>query len=69
MTSQRKFQTKNYNLEYAPVKAGKNHIFAKYDFKVNDKNTRINLRVKCPTDAYLLQYMRLKIIDKSKSIW
>ena len=67
LTSQRKFQSKQYTIDFAPLKAGKSHIFAKYEFKITDRLSRINLRVKCPSDPYLIQYMRMKIIDKSKS--
>lgn len=69
LTSQLKFHTKSYNVDFTPLKASKSHIFAKYDFKVTDKLTRINLRLKCTSDPYLLQYLRIKIIDKSKSIF
>ena len=67
LNSQRKFQSKQYTIDFAPLKAGKSHIFAKYEFKITDRLSRINLRVKCPSDPYLIQYMRMKIIDKSKS--
>ena len=40
-------------------------MFAKYDFQVNEENTNINLSIDCPSDKYLLNYMRLKIVDKS----
>lgn len=43
------------------------NVFAKYDFKVNDSNLHINLKVNCPTDKYLLNYMRIKIVDKNSS--
>lgn len=67
LTSQRKFQAKQYTIDFAPLKAGKSHIFAKYEFKITDRLSRINLRVKCPSDPYLIQFMRMKIVDKSKS--
>ncbi len=43
------------------------NVFAKYDFKVHDSNMRINIKVGCPTDKYLLNFMRIKIIDKNSS--
>ena len=41
------------------------NIFAKYDFKVPDSDTPININVGCSSDKYLLNYMRVKIVDKS----
>jgi len=69
LTSQRKFNTKTFNIDFLPLKAGKSHIFAKYEFKITDKLSRINLKLKCPSDPYLIQYMRMKIVDKSKSLF
>lgn len=69
LISQRKFQTKTYTCDFPPLKVTKNHTFAKYEFKVTSKQSRINLRIKCPADPYLIQFTRLKIIDKSKSTW
>ena len=51
-----------------PLQKGKNHIFAKYDFKITSEETRINLRLNCPSDKYLLDYMRIKIVDKSSDL-
>jgi len=36
LTSQRKFTAKTYTTDFLPLKAGKNHIFGKYEFKVTD---------------------------------
>jgi hypothetical protein len=44
------------------------NIFAKYDFKVQDSETLININVGCQSDKYLLNYMRAKILDKSQSL-
>ena len=41
------------------------NVFAKYEFKVPDSETPININVNCSNDKYLLNYMRVKIIDKS----
>jgi len=43
-------------------------VFAKYDFTVPEEDTHINLRVTCNSDKYLLDYMRIRIVDKSASI-
>ena len=40
-------------------------MLGKYDFHINDDDTKINLKVDTPNDRYLLNYIRLKIIDKS----
>jgi hypothetical protein len=42
-------------------------MLGKYDFHINDdgSETKINLKVDTPNDRYLLNYIRLKIIDKS----
>ena len=44
------------------------NVFCKYDFKVNDPEMRLNIKVACNTDKYLINYMRLKIVDKSSSL-
>lgn len=41
-------------------------MFGKWDFKVASEETKINLRVSCPSDKYLQDYIRLKIVDKGK---
>lgn len=43
-------------------------MFGKWDFKVANDDTKINLHVSCPTDKYLQDYIRVKIIDKSKML-
>ena len=47
------------------MKESSNHLFAKYDFKVADENFSFNLNCNC-SDKYLLDYLRLKIVDKSQ---
>jgi hypothetical protein len=37
LTSVRKYTSKTYSTDFLPLKAGKNHIFAKYEFKVTDQ--------------------------------
>lgn len=41
------------------------NVFAKYEFKVQDDNMRLNLKVTCNSDKYLTNFMRLKIKDKN----
>jgi len=41
------------------------NVFTKYDFKVTDSESPINITVGCQSDRYLLNYMRAKIVDKS----
>jgi len=42
-------------------------VFAKYEFKVNDSEMRLNLKVVC-SDKYLTNYMRIKIVNKNSSL-
>jgi len=58
------YQTKNYTLDYLPLQEGRNHLFAKYDFKVTSEDCTFNLNFNC-TDRYLLDYMRIKIMEKT----
>jgi hypothetical protein len=68
LTSQHAFHHKQYTADFLPQTAGRMNIFAKYEFKVADDNTRVNMRVACNTDKYLMNYMRMKIIDKREPI-
>jgi len=43
-------------------------VFAKFDFKITSDDSIINLKLNCPTDKYLLDYMRMKIVDKSADL-
>ena len=49
-----------------PLQKGKNHIFGKWDFKITGEDTKMNLRVGFPTDKYLQDYIRLKIVSKAR---
>ena len=68
LTAQKGFHSKQYTCDFLPLQKGKNHIFAKYDFKISSEDTRINLRLNCPSDKYLLDYMRMKVVDKSTDL-
>ena len=68
LQAQKGFQNKQYTCDFLPLQKGKNHIFAKYDFKITSPDTRINLRLNCPSDKYLLDYMRVKVVDKSADL-
>ena len=68
LTSQHHFHHKQYTADFLPQTAGRMHVFCKYDFKVNDPVMRLNIKVACNTDKYLINYMRLKIVDKSSSL-
>ena len=37
----------------------------KYDFTIPDKETILHIKVDTPADRYLLNFMRMKILDKS----
>jgi len=58
--------SKQYTCDFVPLQKKKNHIFGKWDLKVASDETKINLRISCPTDKYLQDHIRLKIIDKAK---
>jgi hypothetical protein len=40
-------------------------LFAKYDFRVPEDNFAFSLNMNC-SDKYLLDYLRIKIVDKSQ---
>lgn len=42
-------------------------MFVKYDFAITDNETRLNFKVDIPTDKYLLNYIRLKLISKKEN--
>lgn len=66
LTSQHGFVSKQYTADFLPQTAGRMNVFAKYEFKIPDAETRFNLKVGC-SDKYLANFMRLKIVDKSAS--
>ena len=66
LTSQLGFTSKQYTVDFLPLQKEKNHIFAKYELKVTNEDTKINMKVSCPSDKYLLDYIRIKIVDKMK---
>lgn len=69
LVQQKQFHLKTYQSDFLPLEKGKYHLFAKYDFKVPESHPELvmNLRVDVPADKYLLGFMRLKVVDKSKS--
>jgi hypothetical protein len=50
-----------------PQQAGKYQLFAKFEFNIHDDDTLLNIKVDAPSDKYLLDYMRLKIVDRSST--
>ncbi len=64
LASQCSYQSKQYTCDFVPLQQGKWHVFGKWDFKVTQDDTKINLRISCPSDKYLQDYFRLKIISK-----
>ena len=40
-------------------------MLGKYDFSIPDKDTILHIKVDTPADRYLLNFMRMKILDKS----
>ena len=68
MISQMQYVSKQYTCDFVPLQKGKNHMFGKWEFKPASEETKMNLRISCPTDKYLQDYIRLKIIDKGKML-
>lgn len=68
LQSQQSYFFKSYTSDFLPQQAGRCHLFTKYDFKVTSDDTQFNIRINCPGDKYLLDFMRVKIIDKSASL-
>lgn len=67
LVQQLAYTTKQYTIDFQPLQKGKNHCFTKYDFKVPEEDTKICVKISCPTDKYLADFLRLKIVDKSAS--
>lgn len=51
--------------DYLPQQEGKYQLFGKYEFNISEEDTVLNIKVDTPSDKYLLDYMRLKIVDRS----
>ena len=66
LTSQKGYHTKHYTADYLPLTADRLQLLAKYDFKVTSEEQLLNIKVGC-TDKYLLNYIRIKIVDKGAS--
>jgi hypothetical protein len=58
---------KNYTADLPLLEKGKYHLFAKYDFQVNEADTVLHIKVDIPNDKYLLKYMRLRLVDKGET--
>lgn len=65
LSQQKQYFSKQYTADFIPQTANRMNVFAKYDFKVPDSETPININVGCQSDKYLLNFMRVKIVDKS----
>ena len=68
LNSQRTFVSKQYTCDFVPLQQGKWHIFGKWDFKVSQEDTRLNLRISSPSDKYLQDYVRFKIFAKGPDL-
>jgi hypothetical protein len=51
--------------EHLPLQANKHQILGKYEFNVTEDDTVVHIKVDAPADRYLLNYMRIKIVDRS----
>ena len=45
LTSQHHFHHKQYTADFLPQTAGRMNVFCKFDFKVNDPEMRLNIKV------------------------
>lgn len=65
LQEQKGFSSKQVSSDYLPLQAGKYQMMGKYDFLIPDKDTILHIKVDTPADRYLLNFMRMKILDKS----
>ena len=66
LVQQRQFHLKTYQSDFPPLERGRYHLFAKFDFHAPEA-LLLNLRLDVPGDKHLLAFMRLKLVDKSKT--
>lgn len=64
---QKKFHAKQVTSDYQPMEAHKYQMFGKYDFKIAEENTSVHIKIDTPNDRNLLNYMRVRIVDKKHS--
>jgi len=71
LQEQKQFFAKQVSSEHQPLQAGKYQLLGKYDFVIPEKaegeaeDTIVHVKVDTPADRDLLNYMRLKIVDRS----
>jgi len=65
LQEQKAFHLKQVTTDYLPLQAGKHQLLGKYEFNITEDDTILHVKVDAPADRYLLDYMRLKIIDRS----
>ena len=71
LQEQKGFHPKQVTSDYLPLQAGKYQMLGKYEFQVPEKKSEdeedmiLNIKVDAPADRYLLNYMRVKIYDRS----
>lgn len=65
LQEQKAFNLKQVTSDHLPLQAGKYQVLGKYEFSVTEDDTILHAKVDAPADRYLLDYMRLKIIDRS----
>mmetsp|Transcript_4779 Transcript_4779/g.7209 ORF Transcript_4779/g.7209 Transcript_4779/m.7209 type:complete len:304 (+) Transcript_4779:1450-2361(+) len=47
------------------MQQGKYQLMGKYEFSIPEEDTIVHIKVDCPSDRYLLDFMRVKIVDRS----
>ena len=64
LQEQKQFHAKQVTSDYLPQQAGKYQLFGKYEFNISEEDTILHMKVDM-ADKYLLDFMRMKIIDRS----
>lgn len=65
LKEQKGYHAKQVTSDFQPLQAGKYQLLAKYDFQIAEEKTVVGVKVDAPADRYLLNYLRLKVVDKS----
>lgn len=64
MSETQSFVSKSYAQDFLPQAKGRFHQFGRYDFSVPEGSLRLNLKLDVSNDKYLLDYMRMHVVNK-----
>ena len=71
LQEQKQYHLKQVTSDFLPMQQGKYQLLGKYEFQIPEKekedeaDTILHIKVDCPSDKYLLDFMRIKIVDRS----